>query len=121
MAASGGGKFTMFDILPHLTQEDLHYAASPERPSWAWWTTSTSPRLLASQRILGDGNADVLAQLLVPMSNHPKKKEFSSWNDLIVAMSVSGLRLRYRLDNSAASTADTDHCLEITEADLPER
>ena len=70
--------------------------------------------------ILGDGDADVLAQLLVPMGNHSKKKEFSSWNDLIVAMSVGGLRLRCRLDNAAASTADTDHCLEITEADLPE-
>ena len=26
--SGGGGKFTRFDILPHLTQEDLHYAAA---------------------------------------------------------------------------------------------
>jgi len=68
--------------------------------------------------ILDGRNADVLAQLMVPMGNNSSKKEFTSWDDLVTAMSVGGLRLRCRLDNAAAGTARD--CLEITEADLPE-
>jgi hypothetical protein len=68
--------------------------------------------------ILDGRNAEVLAQLMVPMGNNSSKKEFTSWDDLVTAMSVGGLRLRCRLDHAAAGT--TGDCLAITEADLPE-
>jgi hypothetical protein len=67
--------------------------------------------------ILDGGNADVLAQLVVSMGDNSKKKQFTSWDDLVTAMSVGGMRLRCRLDNATAPTADD--CLKITEADLP--
>ncbi len=69
--------------------------------------------------ILDGRNADVLAQLVVHLGDQSKKKEFTSWDDLITAMSVGGMRLRCRFDNASAGT-DKD-CLEITEADLPAR
>ena len=69
--------------------------------------------------ILDGRNADVLGQLVVQMGNQSKKKEFTSWDDLITAMSVGGIRLRCRFDNASAGT-DQD-CLEITETDLPAR
>ena len=69
--------------------------------------------------ILDGRNAEVLAQLVVHLGDQSKKKEFTSWDDLITAMSVGGMRLRCRFDNASAGT-DKD-CLEITEADLPAR
>ena len=67
--------------------------------------------------MLDGGNADVLLQLLVPMGNYSTKKEFTSWDDLVIAISVGGMRLRCRLDNAADGSAK--NCLDITEADLP--
>ena len=67
--------------------------------------------------ILDGRTAEVLAQLVVQMGNNSKRKEFTSWDDLVTAMSVGSIRLRCRLDNAAADTVKD--CLEITEADLP--
>ncbi len=64
-------------------------------------------------------NLRVFQQLMVPMGNNSSKKEFTSWDDLVTAMSVGGMRLRCRLDNATADT--TRDCLEITEEGLPER
>ncbi len=65
-----------------------------------------------------DGRNDaVLGQLVLQMGNQSKKKEFTSWDDLVTAMSVGSMRLRCRFDNASAGT-DQD-CLKITEADLP--
>ncbi len=69
--------------------------------------------------ILDGRNAEVLGQLVLQMGNQSKKKEFTSWEDLVTAMSVGGMRLSCRLDN--ASTGTDKDCLEITEADLPAR
>jgi len=67
--------------------------------------------------ILDGSNAEVLGQLVLQMGNQSEKKEFTSWDDLITAMSVGGMRLRCRFDNASDGT-DKD-CFEITEADLP--
>ncbi len=62
---------------------------------------------------------EVVGQIIVAMGNNSKKKEFTSWDDLVTAMSVGALRLRCRFDNAGAGT--TRDCLSITDVDLADR
>ena len=69
--------------------------------------------------IIDGETGEVAGQMVVMMGNNSKKKEFTSWDDLVTAMSVGALRLRCRFDNADADI-ESD-CLSITDADLADR
>ncbi len=61
---------------------------------------------------------EVIGQILSELGNHLEKKEFSSWDELVVSMSVGAARLRCRFDNAKLPESERRNCLEITETNL---
>lgn len=61
---------------------------------------------------------DIVAEMLLKLGSRRDKKEFSSWDELAVALSVGAARLRCRFDNAAVPESEARDCLEIDETDL---
>ena len=61
---------------------------------------------------------EILGQIIVELGNRSKKKEFTSWDELIVAVAVGAERLRCRFDNAPLPAVQQRDCFEITEADI---
>ncbi len=61
---------------------------------------------------------EILGQLLVKLGNRREKKEFSSWDELVLSMAVNAKRFRCRFDNASLPASTKRDCLEITAADL---
>jgi len=61
---------------------------------------------------------EILGQIIVELGNRANKKEFTSWDELIVAIAVGAQRLRCRFDNAPLVAAQQRDCFEITEADI---
>ena len=52
------------------------------------------------------------------LGDRSKKREFTSWDELIAAVAVGAERLRCRFDNAPLPAAKQRDCFEITEADI---
>jgi hypothetical protein len=61
---------------------------------------------------------EIMGQIIVMLGDRNSKKEFTSWDELIVAVAVGAERLRCRLDNAPLVAAQQKDCMTITEADL---
>ena len=61
---------------------------------------------------------EILGQIIVNLGDRQDKKEFTSWDELIVAVAVGAERLRCRFDNAPLMAAQQRDCFEITEADI---
>jgi hypothetical protein len=61
---------------------------------------------------------EIVGQLLVKLGNRREKKEFSSWDELVLTMAVNAKRFRCRFDNAPLPASAKRDCLEITAADL---
>lgn len=61
---------------------------------------------------------EILGQILLKLGSRRDKKEFTSWDELVVALSVGATRLRCRFDNASLPESTRRDCLEITEADV---
>jgi hypothetical protein len=61
---------------------------------------------------------EVLAQIILELGNRRDKKDFTSWDELVVAMAVAAKRLRCRFDNAPLPESGRRDCLEITDADI---
>jgi hypothetical protein len=61
---------------------------------------------------------EVMGQLLVELGDRDRKEEFTSWDELIVAVAVAAERLKCRLENAPLVAAEQRDCLKITEEDI---
>jgi hypothetical protein len=61
---------------------------------------------------------EIMGQIIVKLGDRGKKKEFTSWDELIVAVAVGAQRLRCRFDNAPLPAVKQRDCFEITEADV---
>ena len=61
---------------------------------------------------------EIIGQLLVKFGNRREKEEFSSWDELVLAMEINARRFRCRFDNASLPSSTQRDCLEITAADL---
>lgn len=61
---------------------------------------------------------EILGLILVRLGDKTNKKKFSSWDELMVTVSVGAHRLRCRFDNVPLPAANQRDCFEITEADI---
>jgi hypothetical protein len=61
---------------------------------------------------------EILGQIIVELGDRGTKKDFTSWDELIVAVAVGAERLRCRFDNAPLPAAKQRDCFEITEADI---
>jgi hypothetical protein len=60
----------------------------------------------------------IMGEIIVELGARDNKKEFTSWDELIVALAVGAKRLRCRFDNAPLPAAKMRDCFEITEADI---
>ena len=63
-------------------------------------------------------SGEILGQVLLQLGDRANKKEFTSWDELILAVAVAAERLRCRFENSPLVAAKQRDCLEISEADI---
>jgi hypothetical protein len=61
---------------------------------------------------------EILGQIIVELGDRQEKKQFTSWDELIIAVAVGAERLRCRFDNAPLLAAQQRDCFEITEADI---
>jgi hypothetical protein len=61
---------------------------------------------------------EILGEIIVELGERGNKKEFTSWDELVIAIAVGAERLRCRFDNAPLSAAKQRDCFEITEADI---
>lgn len=61
---------------------------------------------------------EIFGQIIVKLGERNDKKEFTSWDELVVAMAVGAERLRCRFDNAPLLAPQQRDCFEITEADI---
>jgi hypothetical protein len=66
--------------------------------------------------ILDSQTGERYGALIISLGNKNKKKEFTSWDELVQVLDLGGARLICRLDNSRGEEAEIRDCLaEITE------
>ena len=63
-------------------------------------------------------SGEILGQVLLQLGDRANKKEFTSWDELILAVAVAAERLRCRFENAPLVAAKQRDCLEISEADI---
>jgi hypothetical protein len=61
---------------------------------------------------------EIIGQILLKLGSHRDKKEFTSWDGLVVALAVAAKRMRCRFDNAPLPESQRRDCLEITVADI---
>ncbi len=68
--------------------------------------------------LLDAESGEIVGQLLLSLGNYLEKREFSSWDDLVTALSVGAARLRCRFDNAPLPDDQREDCFKITADDI---
>lgn len=74
--------------------------------------------LVFEAEIADSETGEIMGQLIVELGDRQEKKQFTSWDELIVAVAVGAERLRCRFDNAPLAAPQQRDCFEITEADI---
>ena len=74
--------------------------------------------LVWEAQITNSETGEILGEILLKLGERKKKKSFTSWDELTVALSVASERFRCRFDNASLAESARRDCLEITEADI---
>ena len=74
--------------------------------------------LVWEAQITDSQSGEILGQLIVELGDRDNKDEFTSWDELILAVAVAAERLSCRFENAPLVAAQQRDCLEITEADV---
>lgn len=74
--------------------------------------------LVWEAEIMDSETGEIFGQILLKLGSHRDKKEFTSWDELVVALAVAAKRMRCRFDNAPLPESRRRDCLEITDADI---
>jgi hypothetical protein len=74
--------------------------------------------LVWEAQITDSQSGEILGQLIVELGDRDNKEEFTSWDELTMAVAVAAKRLSCRFENAPLPAAQQRNCMEITEADV---
>jgi len=63
-------------------------------------------------------SGEIVGEILLRLGNNLKKREFSSWDELVTALSVGAARLRCQFDNAPLPDDEREDCVNITADDI---
>ncbi len=70
--------------------------------------------LVWEAEITNSETGEVLGAILLKLGERKDKKAFTSWDELVVALSIASERFRCRFDNASLAESARRDCLEIT-------
>jgi hypothetical protein len=69
-------------------------------------------------QITDSQSGEILGQLIVELGDRDNKEEFTSWDELTMAVAVAALRLSCRIENAPLVAAQQRNCMELTQSDV---